>query len=160
MQNVMVRFVMIRLLEIRPYNLLVCTCVPTKRILLKMIRSSALCIWWHFIIVPLGWYSRKVQFRHSNLHKVIKLISNKELWVWKKKVHVSGTEEESVRAFLVECRWEILGGLCGHSNRTSHFASIHTAQKSLTWGSHIESKCFRKQSSLLYSDQWDSFTSL
>lgn len=29
----------------------------------------------------------------------------------KKKVHVSGTEEESVSVFLVKCRWEIFGGL-------------------------------------------------
>lgn len=49
-----------------------------------------------------------------------------------KEVHVSGTEEELVRVFLVKCRWEIFGGLYRHSNGTSNLASIHTAQKSIT----------------------------
>lgn len=49
------------------------------------------------------------------------------------EVHAGRTEEESVRAFLVKCRWwEIFGGLWRHSNGTSHYTCTRITLKSLT----------------------------
>lgn len=79
MQNVKVRFVMIELLEIRPYNLLVHSFVPTQRILLLMMGSSTLCIWsFHYHALRLI-LKKKSVYELTNLHKVIKLVNNKEL---------------------------------------------------------------------------------
>lgn len=79
----------------------------------------------------------------TNLHKVIKLISNKELWVWKKKSPCQWDWGRVSQCFPSEMQVGDIWRPCRHSNGTSNFASINTAPKSLIWGSHIESKCFR-----------------